>query len=264
MPVQYFVREGPVKLVGSSLVVTELPAGAHYPVKVTVVAWQWGRDAGLAARTAGTSAPLAGQLIQTAQQVENTFYIFNPITLPVTFTTIKGYQKNEGIQVEWNIATESKMKQYEVEKSATGQEFTKVAIERARLNNSSSVSYNWYDAAPFSGNNFYRIKSVDNEGIVKYSTIVNVKIGGKSSIVAYPNPVKDRRVVLQFQNKEKGDYVVQLFNNLGQQVYSRVIKHLGRSATQTLQLGSFVQKGLYQLKITNGTNETITQQLLCE
>lgn len=75
LPVQYFVQNGPVILQGRELKVTKIPPGAKYPVKVTVIAWQWGRNTDLAAATAGTKAPLAGQTIQTAVPVERTFYI---------------------------------------------------------------------------------------------------------------------------------------------------------------------------------------------
>jgi hypothetical protein len=80
LPVQYFVREGPAQVVytsaGAKLKFTQIPPGTKYPMKVTVVAWQWGRDAGLAARIAAPS-PLPGQTVSTATPVENTFYITN-------------------------------------------------------------------------------------------------------------------------------------------------------------------------------------------
>lgn len=75
LPVQYFVREGPAIVEGSSLKLERIPPKTRFPIKVTVIAWQWGRDAGLAERTAGTSAPLAGQTVQTAEPVERTFFI---------------------------------------------------------------------------------------------------------------------------------------------------------------------------------------------
>ncbi|MBB5440258.1 hypothetical protein HDC92_003958 [Pedobacter sp. AK017] len=76
LPVQYYVLEGPAVLQGNRLKLTKVPPKARYPVKVTVVAWQWGRNEELAARTAGTDLPLAGQSVKTALPVEQTFYIY--------------------------------------------------------------------------------------------------------------------------------------------------------------------------------------------
>ena len=43
-PVHFYVREGPAVLDGNTLKLTAIPPRAKFPVKVTVVAWQWGRS----------------------------------------------------------------------------------------------------------------------------------------------------------------------------------------------------------------------------
>jgi hypothetical protein len=43
LPVSYYVREGPAEMEGDTLHFTSIPARIKYPVKVTVVAWQFGR-----------------------------------------------------------------------------------------------------------------------------------------------------------------------------------------------------------------------------
>lgn len=42
-PVHFYVREGPAVISGNELRFTRLPSRARFPIKVTVVAWQWGR-----------------------------------------------------------------------------------------------------------------------------------------------------------------------------------------------------------------------------
>lgn len=44
MPVHFYVREGPAEVEGGTLKFTPIPPRAKFPVKVTVVAWQWGRS----------------------------------------------------------------------------------------------------------------------------------------------------------------------------------------------------------------------------
>jgi hypothetical protein len=61
LPVQYYVVAGPFVVEGGELRLTKIPVKSKFPVKVTVVAYQWGR----------TLAPL----YQTAEPVERTFYI---------------------------------------------------------------------------------------------------------------------------------------------------------------------------------------------
>jgi hypothetical protein len=64
LPVHYFVREGPAEVDGATLRLTAIPPRAKFPVKVTVVAWQWGRA--------------AGPKVKTAERVEQTFQILDP------------------------------------------------------------------------------------------------------------------------------------------------------------------------------------------
>lgn len=59
LPVYYYVKEGPAEIVGGKVMLSELPPRAKYPVKVTVVAWQYG----------------IGGKVATAEPVERSFYI---------------------------------------------------------------------------------------------------------------------------------------------------------------------------------------------
>jgi hypothetical protein len=61
VPVYYYVREGPAVIAGNTLTFTKIPARSKFPVKVTVVAWQFGRN--------------TEPKIQTADPVEQSFYI---------------------------------------------------------------------------------------------------------------------------------------------------------------------------------------------
>lgn len=59
LPVSYYVKEGPCEIEGNVLRLTDIPPRAKFPVKVTVVAWQYG---------------LAGK-VRTAEPVERTLHI---------------------------------------------------------------------------------------------------------------------------------------------------------------------------------------------
>lgn len=61
LPVSIYVKEGPAVVKDDKLFITTIPPRTKFPVKVTVVAWQYGKSAGPA--------------VQTATPVERTFYI---------------------------------------------------------------------------------------------------------------------------------------------------------------------------------------------
>ncbi|MEO6730694.1 MAG: hypothetical protein ABIN01_05720 [Ferruginibacter sp.] len=61
MPVYYYIKEGPAEMQGNTIKFTAIPPRSKFPVKVTVVAWQYGSA--------------AEPFIQTAEPVFQTFYI---------------------------------------------------------------------------------------------------------------------------------------------------------------------------------------------
>jgi hypothetical protein len=190
--------------------------------------------------------------------------VFNAsAALPVNFTSVKAVQKNQQVDVEWTVATEANISSYDIEKSVNGRDFSKAANVNARGSNS-AATYNWIDINAAEGNNFYRIRSISQNGERKYTSIVNVKIGkANGGIVAYPNPIKERTLSLQFNNQPQGTYTLRMFNNIGQQVFSKAVKHLGGSSSQTVQLSSSIARGIYQLQVTNGETTT-NQKVICD
>ncbi len=180
--------------------------------------------------------------------------------LAVSFKTVKAYEQNRNINVEWKVENEIDMKQYEVEKSTDGSNFIKMNTTAA-LNQTSAI-YTWTDVNPVTGYNFYRIRSIAFGGEIKYSSIVKVLIGkGASGIVIYPNPVQNGTVNLQMNNMPGGTYSMRLINTLGQVVQTMQLKHAAGSSTETLPLGSQLAKGNYNLEIIKPDNSRMSIKL---
>jgi hypothetical protein len=70
LPVEYYVLRGPAVIDGHNLNFLPLPPRTRYPVKVTVVAYQWGRS--------------IEPQVQSAEPVEQTFLLQGPATSPAT------------------------------------------------------------------------------------------------------------------------------------------------------------------------------------
>jgi len=165
--------------------------------------------------------------------------------LPVNITSIKAYQKNAGIAVDWTVATQINISNYEIEKSVDGRTFTKAGTVSA----SGGSGYNWLDASPVAGNNYFRIKANSKNGSAQYSQVVNVRIGKeKNTFTVIANPVQNKMVMLQMEGVDKGTYTMKFFNQTGQLVNSKTINHAGGSATEAISIGSLA-KGIYQLSI---------------
>jgi hypothetical protein len=183
----------------------------------------------------------------------------NPV--PVTFRNIKAAQQGKEIKVEWKVENEINIRRYDVEKSADGRIFSKVNEVQTI---GSSNTYNWIDKQPASGDNFYRIRSIDVNGAAGYSQTVKVNISKTTGNIftIYPNPVMDGMIALQMKNADAGVYKFKLINTLGQVIDKSAIAHNGGSATQSFNLPKDPGEGIYQLEIISPDNKTTVLKML--
>ena len=209
LPVGYYVIEGPAQLSGSNLVLTTIPPNAKYPIKVTVGAWQWGRSANLAAHTSGTGAPYAGQLVQTAQQVLNTFYITAP-PLPVKLISFTGTLLDGKTNLNWKTGSETNLGSFEIEKSIDGNNWVAIGTVSAK---GTASEYALTDATPVNGTNYYRLKMMDKDGAYEYSKVVSVYVAIDGLEI-----VKAGRLVNVTGGRPNSRLVVVIYNSMGQVV----------------------------------------------
>lgn len=182
--------------------------------------------------------------------------VFKPASsLPLNITGLSGFIKDKGIQIEWRSQNDAGTTNYVIEKSTSGQQFNEVAKMSSKGSNIAQ-NYSWYDASPYAGTNFYRIKVIEKSGQVNYSAIIKVNLSkGASGISIFPNPAKGDRLGLQMDNIEKGNYKAMLYNNSGQIVFTQSISFDGGSASRNIQMTNVVKKGAYTLILINENNK---------
>ena len=174
--------------------------------------------------------------------------------LPLDFTSVKAFEKGNSVNINWGTANEKNVKQLDIERSANGTEFSKLNSVAAR--NRPVNNYNWFDASPNEGINYYRIASIDVDGKVTYSEVVKVSVAkAGQSISIFPNPATANNFNLQMLNQEAGLYEVKLINAFGQTFMKKTIKYVGGSSVEKIQSLPAMPKGIYQLEIKTPTGE---------
>lgn len=173
--------------------------------------------------------------------------------LPVTFTSVTAVKNNNGNEVEWKVENEVNISTYQIERSTDGMNFTKVGAVAA----GNPSPYNWFDAYPLQGDNFYRIKSISNRGAVEYSRIVKVSsVKGRTGYTVYPNPSTDGSFGLQVSNMPAGLYTVKITNGNGQLIWKELINHAGGTSTNAIHPSSQLGSGNYQLEVIDITGKS--------
>jgi hypothetical protein len=181
------------------------------------------------------------------------------VVLPVTIINFKAYQKGSGVEIDWSALNEINFDHYEVQRSTDGVSFTTFA--RVNAANKGNISnYSETDPSPVNGNNYYRVKAIDNDGSVRYTAIARINICcNKATVTIYPNPVLNKIFNVQLSNMPAGNYKVIMYNSIGQQVILKTLTHIGGSVTQSFKLSSTITAGSYFVRVFNeSTNVVVT------
>jgi hypothetical protein len=169
--------------------------------------------------------------------------------LPVHFISTNAYQQNNNVQLNWSVGDYINVQKFIIERSNNGSSFTEIGSTAAINSN----NYTWIDNSLFTGNKFYRIKAINKDGSFVYSSIMKIEALSNVSFSIYPNPVISKQLNIAMNNLDKGDYQIALYNNLGQKIYTSVFKYAANSVTQSVQLPSNIQKGIYHIEVKNAS-----------
>ncbi len=114
--------------------------------------------------------------------------------LPVAIVNFKGEKIGTQNVLSWTTASEVNNAGFEIQRSADGTNFSKLAFIDTKANNGNSsqaLTYSYTDIKPFTSNGYYRLKQLDKDGKLSLSEIVLIK-GVKPSklelVSVYPNP----------------------------------------------------------------------------
>ncbi len=202
-----------------------------------------------------------------ASKAADRFYLIfrQLIVVPVTFTSVDAVLQDQQVKVSWMVDNELNIRNYDVEKSADGRNFSIIGNKVAKGNTGGRVFYELFDTQPFSGYNYYRIRSNGAGGEQLYSRVVKVWVEPvKGTITVYPNPVTDNLIRVQFSSQAKGTYRVNLLNATGQLVYNKTIVHSGGSASYVLVPVHLLPDGIYALDITLPDGRKVMEKLVIE
>ncbi|HKH60650.1 MAG TPA: FlgD immunoglobulin-like domain containing protein [Flavitalea sp.] len=176
--------------------------------------------------------------------------------LQVNFTSLRAYQKDNGIQLDWSLQSPEKIQTFEVERSINGRDFYLLGKVNGDIYSS---DYGFFDSDACAGKNYYRIKILNRPGETSFSKVVDANINlGRSEFLVYPNPIKNF-ITVKLVASVKGEYITKLVNNTGQVILSGKIIHAGGSATYTFAVPPHLSKGEYYLQISGNAHSSIRQ-----
>jgi hypothetical protein len=134
--------------------------------------------------------------------------------LPVTLTNFRGERVGSINKLLWSTETEVNNAGFELQRSADGRNFSKLAWVATKADNgynNTTLSYSYNDENSLKGNNYYRLKQIDKDGKYSYSTVVLLRSKATEITLSnvYPNPAqKELNLVITSPSAEKVTIVV--------------------------------------------------------
>ena len=169
--------------------------------------------------------------ILTNQTAFGKFRLFGSInagntSLPVELVTFNGYHNNNRNVLLWETASELNTNRFEIYKSLDGSSnWTYLGSVQATGTSTSVKNYTSYDNNPVVGNNYYRLKIIDNDSTFDYSVVINIPISEaqeNSFTGVYPNPTTGN-ITVEIGSNSEYESTLSIVNILGQFILNKAI-----------------------------------------
>lgn len=146
--------------------------------------------------------------------------------VPVELTAFTAEAASEGVILKWTTATELNNHGFEIEKSSDGVEFFTIAFVPGAGTTTEATEYSYTDDVDYKGGEtfYYRLKQVDLDGRINYSSIVEVVFDVPKDFVLhqnYPNPFNPSTTI-KYAVPKASFVTIKIYDLTGQEVASLV------------------------------------------
>jgi len=134
--------------------------------------------------------------------------------LPVKLSSFTASRMGSRVKLNWVTEQEINSSHFIVERSANSVKWDSLVWVSAAGSSNYSISYQAYDETPLSGYNFYRLKQVDLDGKVEYSSVKKVLFVDLGSLIISPNPASNQ-IEIRFSKSSEASRKIQLIDQKG-------------------------------------------------
>jgi hypothetical protein len=201
----------------------------------------------------GSSSSIVG-----GQAEDYPVFLMNVSPMPVTLVDFSGNTTSGNTNLSWTTSTELNAKEYEVQRSSNGDDFTTIGTVGAKGNTYTETTYQYTDYHVGSGTHLYRLKMIDQNESFKFSKTLQFTIESRVDVQVIGNPFTNSiKLVLP---DHKGTATVRLFDAVGKLVLTH---STAQSTTVDLPVNPQLPKGLYILE-TIVNNQRYMHKLIKE
>ena len=171
--------------------------------------------------------------------------------LPIELESFTGKIVENANRLEWTTLTEKNVAWHLVERSADGVNWTVVERQAGQSNATSPTHYTFDDINPFP-KSYYRLRTLDFDGLSMLSSIVVLARQGTSLEIdrVFPSPTQDRLQVV-FSSPEETELIIRVNDITGHVVLEEYVATTKGQHSATISLQS-LPPGMYIVSLSDG------------
>jgi hypothetical protein len=174
-------------------------------------------------------------------------------TLPVDMKNFIVGKAGSQSRLSWTTATETGNKGFEIQRSKDGNNWKAIGFVAGAGTTTAEQLYNYADAAPQKGRNYYRLKQVDIDNRAKFSEVRSATFADQYTLV-YPVPAKDKVMVELKDQKLIGTQAVL------SDLHGRVLQRITVTKMQQPVSLENLSAGIYLLRMDDGETHKLIKQ----
>jgi hypothetical protein len=189
----------------------------------------------------------------------NCSYVISPVNaipIPVKLKYFTVWKQAQSNQVRWITSWETSNKNFEIERSYDGTNFTVIGKVDGAGNSSSDIQYKFDDYNP-PVLAYYRLKQVDIDGKFELSNVIMIKRDNIKAVfnVAFANPVHNSSMIT-INTEKPGTATLRIVDVAGRDLSTQVVS-CGSGNNTVLQDFSKLASGNYYLIVTQYENRIV-------
>ncbi len=173
--------------------------------------------------------------------------------LPVKLTSFTAaFTAPSKAQLNWTSSETSGFKNFTVQRSNDGNNFSNLEVIAAQNSNSSlPQSYAYTDAQAAGNDLYYRLAMTDIDGTVTYSSVIHLQNTVVSGIKIYPTLVESNNVYIE-SGKSINHSKAIVYDMNGKKLTEKLLENI--QGRQAITLNGVVKSGSYIVSVTDGNN----------
>ena len=174
---------------------------------------------------------------------------YGNLLLPVELLYFTASLNDAGtVDLDWATVSEAGNDYFEIQRKRDGQEWQTIDVVESAGESTVLLSYEYEDELPLMGISHYRLKLVELDGTISYSSVSSVEITQES--FQYQANYIDGNLIVQLETSQRAAYELRVYDITGKVVYNQPLQT--DKGLNKIIIPKYLQQAMYLVELNDG------------